>query len=515
MQKSTTDKTTRIAKNTIFLTGRMLFNLLVALYTSRVMLQALGVEDYGIYGVVGGLVAMFSIISASLQASIVRFVTFELGINDPDRLRRTFSTAFMIQLILAGIVFVLGESIGVWFMNTYMVIPHDRLFAANIVFQASILSFMLGLILMPYYACINAHEHMNIYAYLGILETMLKLAVVLFIAHTTLHFDRLIVYAVSIVGIGVFMQFLSVTYCNRHFNETKVKWKIDKEMLKAMSGFAGWNFIGASSAILRDQGGNILLNIFFGPTVNAARSVANSVSYAVRGFTDNFMAAINPQITKSYAAHETDYMFSLIFRSCRFGYLIMLIIGLPIIFNVHYILYIWLKTVPPDSFIFVRLVLAFTMLEAISSPLVTVQLAHGNIKWYQITVGGLQSLNFPLSFIFLWIGAPAYSIFIIAIGLSGICLIARLFFLRTMIGLNIREFCIKVILRIFITTLASLIIPAIVSLFYAQGSLFFFTSSIICLAATILSSLFLGCDKSERKFILTKALDLKHKFQTA
>lgn len=497
-------KSKRIAKNTFLLSGRMLFGMLVSLYTSRLILQALGVDDYGIYGVVGGLVVLFSIISSSLQAAITRYITFELGINDLDRIQKTFSTAFMIQAMLAIAVFITGETIGVWFLNKYMVIEPDRLFAANIVFQASIFSFMLGLILMPYHACINAHEHMGVYAYLSILDIMLKLLVVIFIAYAPWHFDRLIAYALLLVFVGIIMQIISVSYCRRNFEETKVKWQIDNALMKSMSKFAGWNFIGAASGLLREQGGNILLNIFFGPAINATYSIAGSVARAVGGFSSNFMIAVNPQITKTYASEDRQYMMNLIFRASRIGFLAMLFIGLPILFNTDYILELWLKTPPVCSSIFVRLILIFSMIETLSAPLVTAMLATGDIKRYQIIVGGITCCTLPAFWIVLKLGSPAYSIFIVSIMASILAMCARIWMLKYMIGLPAREFLLQVCLRcIYVFVICC--IPAWIAMLYMPYNIWGLIMSVImCLISSSLIILYIGLYREERVFIFNK-----------
>lgn len=504
MVETHSENTRRIAKNTLLLTVRMLFGMLVSLYTSRVVLQALGVDDYGIYGVVGGLVAMFSIVSGSLQASISRFITYELGINNIERLKKTFSTAFMVQVLLAIIVFMLGETLGVWFLNTKMVIPADRLFAANIVFQASIFSFMLSLILMPYNACINAHEHMDVYAYLGILDALLRLGIVLFIAYGGLKIDKLIVYSISLVLLGIFMQLINVRYCLTHFCETKVRWKIDRGYIKQMGKFAGWNFIGASSALMRDNGGNILLNLFFGPAVNAARSVSMSVTGAVTGFSSNLMGAINPQITKSYAAGDNNYMISLIFKSARFSYYIIFLIGLPVLFDTTYILNLWLVDVPNYAAIFIKWSIVFALIESVSNPLITAQLATGNIRNYQIVVGGLQMLNLPISYIALKFGAPPYAIFVVACCIGILCLSGRLCILRVLIGFPSYIFVKKVVLNILAITGLSVAIPFIANDYLSNDLLGFILSTLICDLSAGFFIFTLGMTTDEREYIKTK-----------
>ena len=329
----------RIAKNTLLLYVRMLFMMAVSLYTSRVILNALGVEDYGIYNVVGGVVAMFSIISGSLSAAISRFITFELGKGDIDKLKKTFSAAVTIQLLLSLIIVILIESVGVWFLNFKMTIPSDRMAAANWVLQFSIVTFVINLVSVPYNATIIAHERMSAFAYISILEAVGKLAIAFLIMVSPI--DRLVFYAILMCGVAVIVRLTYGYYCKRHFSECRYSFRWDKEILVKMFGFAGWNFIGASSAILRDQGGNIVINLFYGPAVNAARGIAMQVNGAVTGFVSNFMTALNPQITKSYAAGDRAYMMTLIYQGARLSFYMLLLLSLPVFLNTHYILVIW------------------------------------------------------------------------------------------------------------------------------------------------------------------------------
>ena len=391
------ENTKRIAKNTLMLYVRMLFSMLVSLYTSRVVLNTLGVEDYGIYNVVGGFVAMFSLISGSLSASVSRFLTFELGRGDMDRLKEIFSTSLMIHLVLAGIVFILAESIGVWFLNTQMTIPPERLYAANWVFQASVLSFMFGLSSVPYNASINSHERMTAFAYIGILDVVLRLLIVLFIAYAPFQFDRLIVYSLLLVAVWISLQCVYLWYCRKNFEECRqFRLHFNRKYLKDISGFAGWNFIGSSSALLKNQGVNLLLNIFIGPIVNAACGIAAQVNGAICAFANNFMTAVNPQLTKSYASGDKEYMFSLSERSTRFSFYIILILAVPIMLEADFVLTLWLKQFPEHTVNFVRLVFLLTLCEVLSSTLITIQLATGKIRNYQIAVGGMKMMNFPL-----------------------------------------------------------------------------------------------------------------------
>lgn len=507
-----TENTKRIAKNTLMLYVRMLFSMLVSLYTSRVVLNTLGVEDYGIYNVVGGFVAMFSLVSSSLSASVSRFLTFELGRGDMERLKETFSTSLMIHLVLAGIVFILAESVGVWFLNTQMTIPSERLYAANWVFQASILSFMFALFSVPYNASITSHERMNAFAYIGILDVVLRLLIVLFIAHVPFRFDRLIVYSLLLVAVGMSLQCIYLWYCRKNFEECRFKLHFNKGYWKEMSAFAGWNFIGSSSALLKNQGVNLLLNIFIGPIVNAACGIAAQVNGAIYAFANNFMTAVNPQLTKSYASGDKEYMFSLSERGTRFSFYIILFFALPIMLEADFVLNLWLKQYPEHTVNFVRLVLLLTLCEVLSSTLITIQLATGKIRNYQIAVGGMQMMNFPLSYLCLQFGTPPEATYCVAIFVSLACLILRLYFLRGMVGLSITRYLHNVCLNVMLVTIAAVIIPALVHYNMLYGWERFVSVAIISIVCVSMSAYFLGCSPSERHFIYNKALVLKTKF---
>lgn len=436
----------QIAKNTLLLYFRMLLTMVVSLYTSRIVLNALGVEDFGIYNVVGGVVAMFSLLSGSLSTAISRFITYELGKGEQGNLNKIFSSAVTIQITLAAIIILFAELIGVWFLNTQMTIPVSRITASNWVFQISLLTFVINLISIPYNASIIAHEKMSAFAYISILEVVGKLVTAYLI--TISPIDKLIFYSFLMCIIALVVRFTYGYYCKKHFTECTYSFIWDKQLLKQMFSFAGWNLIGTASAVLRDQGGNILINLFNGPIVNAARGIAFQVNNAIQGFVNNFMIALNPQITKSYAANNHEYMITLIFQGARLSFYMLLILSLPILLNTQYILEIWLKTVPEHSTLFVQLVLILAMSESISYPLITAIQATGKIRNYQLLVGGLQLLNFPISYYLLHLGFFPEIIMIVAIILTQVCLAARVYMLRTIIKLPT-----KVFLRKFILTL--------------------------------------------------------------
>lgn len=499
----------RIAKNTLMLYVRMLFGMLVSLYTSRLVLQALGVEDFGIYNVVGGVVAMFSLISGALSHAAGRFLTFELGRGNMNGLKRYFSTSLLIHIALAFIILIVSETVGIWFLNNRMVIPHDRLFAANWVFHASVFSFMINLFSVPYNASIISHERMNVFACIGIIDIILRLSVVLFIAYFPFLYDRLIVYAVLLVFVSCSIQTIYVLYCRKHFEECHLNLVFDIACWKRMWAFTGWNFIGGTALVLKDQGVNVLLNLFFGPIVNTARGLSSTVSTAVCSFSGNFMTALNPQITKSYAAGDNGYMFMLIERGTRFSFYILLVFALPVLFETDFVLSLWLHDYPKYTVIFVRLVLIQVMIDILSNTIVTAQAATGKIKNYQIAVGGMLLMNFPLSYLCLKLGGKPECTMYVAIFVSICCLLLRLIILRKNIQLSIIWFFRRICCNVIVVTMFSVIVPCVFYFTMCKGWLRFLVITALCLVSSMMSAFFIGCSRSERQFIGKRLVSVK------
>ena len=497
----------RIAKNTLILYFRMLFLMCISLYTSRVILNALGVTDYGIYNVVGGVVALFSMLSGSLSASISRFLTFEVGKNDDAKLKDVFSASIWIQVLLAAVIIILAETVGLWFLREKMVIPQERFNVALWCYHISVATFAVNLISVPYNAAIIAHEKMSIFAYISIFEGIGKLIVAFWISWSTQ--DRLLIYAILMMGVAVIIRFIYGFVCKRNFKECSVHFCFSKSFFREMLNFAGWNFIGAASAVLRDQGGNVILNMFFGPVVNAARGIATQVNSAISSFSANFMMALNPQITKSYASGNNEYMFSLIYRGGRLSFYLLLLMSLPVILNAHYILTLWLKIVPEHTVNFVVLSLVYVMCESISSPLITAMLATGNIRNYQIIVGGLQMMNLPISYILLKYDFCPETVFIVAIVISQCCLLTRLIMLRKMINLKVFQFFKQVYANVLGVSFLAMIIPLFVGNYMQEGFLRFITISLISLLCSFVVEFFIGCKKEERLFVIEKFKQVK------
>ena len=493
--------------------GRMLFGMFVSLYTSRVVLQVLGVEDFGIQGAVGGFVGMFSLISTSLSSSVSRFLTFELGRGDKEALKQVFATSLLIHIGLALVVFLSIETFGVWFLNTHMdKIPVDRLYAANWLLQFSVLSFMVGLISVPYNATLISHERMNIFAAVGVVDIVMRLCIVLSLKLLPGGADKLIIYSLLGLCWGLSQQAFYFYYCSKHFEECRTKPTFHKSKLKAMTGFAGWNFIGCTAGLLKGNGVDLLLFQFFGPVLTAAKSISGSVSNAVGSFAGNFMTALVPQITKSYAAGDLQYTFSLVERGSRFSFYAMMFFAVPIMFETEFVLTIWLKQYPEHSVNFVRLILALSLLEVLSNTLINLQTATGKIRNYQIAVGGMLLMNFPLSYIALELGCPPEATLLVAIFVGICCLFLRLLFLRKMTGLSIsgylRNVCLNVLAVFAITVIPTYIVFKIAPLTgWMQFLVVGFTSAIVSLFAI----LHVGCTKTERQFIIGKVATIRKK----
>ena len=502
--------TKRIVKNTLLLYFRMILLMIITLYTSRVILSSLGIEDYGIYNVVGGMVAMFGVLSKSLSGACSRFLNYEMGKGNGKNINIVFSTCVFIQIILAVIVAIVSEIIGLWFLNFKMVIPIGRIEAANWVFQFSVLAFCIDLISIPYNAAIIAHEKMSAFAYISLFEGVAKLLIAYVIVISPI--DRLIFYASLLLSVQIIVRFMYTKYCKHNFSECK-KYKIryNSYYVKKMFGYAGWNFIGTSSAILRNQGGNMLINIFSGPAVNAAKAIAVQVENAVNGFVTNFMTALRPQITKAYASSDMEYMMKLIFQGSRFSYYMLLVISLPIMICVEDILKLWLIKVPDYTSSFVVLTMFLGLVESISNPLIVANNATGNVRNYQLVVGGLQLLNIPISYIFLKLGYRPEIVIVVSICLGLFCLLARIIMLQKQINFNAKLFIHKVLVKITIVTILSVIFPVIFRYYFCNGFLNLILSLLFSFSWGVLVISYIGCSMQERKLIFNYIKRLKKK----
>ena len=496
------DNNKRIAKNTLLLYFRMFFMMAVSLFTSRVILNTLGVEDYGIYNVVGGVVAMFGFINGSMTSATQRYITFALGKGDKKRLSTVFSTTIQIHAVISILIVLLGETIGLWFLNNKMVIPVDRMDAAFWVLQCSIIATVFMIMSVPFNADIVAHEKMSAFAYISVMEVVLKLVIVYILV--VFSVDKLILYAFLLLGIQIFVCVIYCLYCQRHFAECKYVHVYDKPLLKEMTGFAGWSMFGNLSGVLFNQGLNLLLNMFFGPVVNAARGVAVQVQNAIQHFVTNFQMALNPQITKTYAQNQMEEMHKLMFRSARFSFYLLFFISLPVLFETNFILTIWLKTVPEYTVTFLRIMICTSLIYTCANPMIIANQATGKVKKYQFVCGSILLMILPVSWILLRLGFPAYSVFIVHFAIESIAQIARMIMLRPLIGIGIMDYVKNIYLRIAIVVMASVIIPSI-AYFQIDGSIFrFFFVSLLCVLSVSASAYTLGLSRGERVFIRAK-----------
>lgn len=501
----------RIARNTLLLYFRTLLIMAITLYTSRVILNALGVEDYGIYNVVGGVVAMFSLLSGSLSNVISRFITFELGRGDKTRLNKIFSTSINIQLGLSALIILFGVFVGGWFLNTHMNIPSDRLVAANWVLYCSLLMFCINLISLPYNACIIAHERMTAFAYVSILDAILRLFVCYLIIISP--FDKLISYAVLLVIAALIIRSVYSIYCNKHFEECHYHLIYDRSLLKQMGSFAGWQFLTNSCWMFNTQGVNILINLFFGVTLNAARGVANQVDAAIQQFVNNFMTAVNPQITKCYASGDLENMFTLICRGAKFSFFLLLLFAIPVIFESEYILTLWLKNVPDHAVIFLRLTIIGSMINMLGGTGLTACMATGQIKQYAIWISSVGILVFPLSWITFKCGLPVESTYIIFIIIYTAVEIVRLKIMKNLLHFSPMIFFNKVIIKICIVTPFTLIIPFVLVYFMPESFERLCLTTILSLAFSCIIIYTLGLSGDEKKAIERKTHNFIKKIQ--
>jgi O-antigen/teichoic acid export membrane protein len=490
----------RIAKNTLLLYFRMLITMCVGLYTSRVVLNALGVNDYGVYNVVGGVVAMFSLFTNSLSAAISRFFAFALGKQDEKQLNSVFSTSVSIQLIMATAIVFAAEILGFLFLNR-LNIPADRFEAAHWVFHFAILSFAINVVSVPYNAAIVAHEKMSAFAYISILEAVLKLIIAFVISVSS--FDKLITYALLMVLVAIIIRATYGIYCRINFQECRYRFNFDRAMLKEMSGFAGWNFFGSAAYLFNTQGVNIVTNLFFGVATNAARGITNQVEGVVKQFVSSFTIAINPQITKSYAAENLDYMHSLVCRGAKFSYLLMLFFVVPLMFEAETVLSLWLKNFPPEATLFLKLSLVGTMFDMLGNSTANAAWATGNIKRYYIIVSSVGCLVFPISWICFALGCDAYFAYIVFAVVYAIVMLVKVYIIKDLVKFPTKKFYTDVLFKIFPTTVISFILPFISYYCLKDYGLYrFFVVVAASVISVMCSILALGLSKGEREAIV-------------
>jgi O-antigen/teichoic acid export membrane protein len=498
-----TSSNKRIVKNTAFLYARMLMVLGVSLYTARLVLEALGAEDFGLYNVVGGIVGLFTIINGALSGGSSRFITFELGTGDKAALRKTFSASFAIHGFIAIIIFILAETVGLWYVNTCLVVPEGRLTAANWVYQFSIIGTMLSITQVPYGAMIIAQERMNIYAWVGIAEAVFKLFLIYLLLHVQ-SVDRLIFYSLLMCLWSICLQVYYRFYCVRNFTESKLMIVKEKVIYKKMLAFSLWDLVGNFCVTGNSQGINLLLNYFFGVVVNAARGVAFQVEGALTMFSHNFMTAVRPQIVKLFAEGNFKKMLSLMVESSKYSYFLLYIVVLPVFLEADYILAIWLKEVPEHTSLFLRCILLNSLIRSFATPVVQAVHATGNIKWLNLYAGGTSVLlTLPLIYFAYRSGYPAEVAFYIVCIVSIICNYLELFVLKKEIPFNILKYTLHVYSIGFLITGLS-IVPIYCLYQLLESS--FYRLLIVCVADLFLVGLsvfFIGISPSDREKIIS------------
>ena len=476
--------------------------MIIAIYSSRIVLQALGIKDFGVYNVVGGMVSMLGIVSNALVAAISRFITYEIGRGNKERLQQLFATSKIVLYVLASIVFVIAEILGIWFLYTQMQIPNGRITAAMWVLQCSIITFVINMMAIPYNACVIAHEHMNVYAYISIFDALSRLCICFFLL--VIMLDKLITYAVLMMLLSLIVRGIYVFYCNHHFEESLTKAHYNKSIYNELFGFAGWSFFTSANGVLSTQGVNILINVFFGVVFNAARGIANQVQNALSQFVSSFVSAINPQITKSYAAGDIEAMHSLVCRGARFSYYLTLMMVIPVFFETETILNIWLTEVPPKAIVFTQLSLINILIDGAGYTSYTANLATGKIKKYSIVLSSITFFIFPLSWLaYSWGGAVELSYFI-AIFANILYHLARLYLTQENVGLRavvfIKEVYYPVLKTTFFAVLPLYLINEAMPPTYGR----FFISFFCGVGMSISMAFIFGMKRAERQFLLSK-----------
>lgn len=452
----------RIAKNTLFLYGRMFVVLVVSLYTSRVVLNTLGVSDYGVNNVVGGFVSLFGFLNATLASSMQRFYNYQGGQEGDLGYSKVFSTGVRIHVLLAFVIFLLLESFGLWYINNLMVVDPERIMAANWVFQFSLFSMILVILQIPYASAIMAKEHMNFYAIVSIVDVMLKLFLILLLPY--LPFDKLIVFGLITLIIGVVDFLLYTTYARKHFEFSRVVFKSDKNTFNRLISFSGWNLLGTSAFLLRGQGLNLILNAFWGTSINAARGVAFQVNNAIINFSRNINTAFAPQVTDAYSKNNLNRTCNLMFTETKICYVLILVLMVPVVIEIDYILKLWLgNTIPEYTNIFTVLVLIDSLIQTTNTPLTQVAHSVGKIKRYQIACSIVNFLLVPSCWYLMYLGYESVMVFIAAIIFSILNQLVCLYELTRIFKYPIKEYLSDVIFKCIIVSLLLPVLPYIIS----------------------------------------------------
>lgn len=479
----------------------MIVLLFISLYTSRVVLRTLGITDFGIYNAVGGAVAMMGFISGSMAVSIQRFLSYDLGKKDVLRLNTTFNTSVVIHILIAILIIILGESVGLYFVRNYMNFPPERFRAALWVYHFCILSCVCKIIQVPFHALIISFERMEIFAFLSIIEGVLSLLIVYVLTIGT--FDKLALYSALLALVSAIVVAIYIWYCRKKIKDIRYRLLWNRACFMRLFGFASWSALGELAWAGTNQGVNVVLNLFFGPAVNAARGIAYQASGAVSRFVQSFQTAVNPQIVKQYASGDLCEMQNLVYRSTCFSFYLLFLFALPLFLRIESVLQLWLGQTTEYMIIFCRLMLINTLLDILSNLLATVAKAYGVIRNYQLIVSAFLFLNLPLSYILLRTGFPPESTFMVYAVISVLLLFVRLVLIKKMVGFEIMLYVKQVIYPIFVHIVLSSILPVCVH-FYMPDTLFGLTAVVVASTVSILSVLYLFGLKSNEKELVSR-----------
>ena len=491
----------RIAKNTILLAVRQVLVMAIALYVSRLTLKVLGIDDYGIYNVVCGFVSMFTFLNAAFTTGIQRFYNYEYGKNGIEGANRVFISAIITQLVLAAIILVLLESIGLWYMYEKMVIPEERFSAAMWVFQISVVSTVVMMIQVPYNAAILAHEKMDFFAYLSIINQVLKLVIVLVLP--LMNGDKLILYGFLFLVVTIIDLLLNLIYAHLKFEEVRFNCRVDKALLKQMLSFSGWNIFGKFSYVMREQGLNMVLNLFFGPALNAARGLAVQVTGAINGFVSNINIAVKPQLTQSFAQGDVHRTFSLFYSVSKISFVTLFLLAVPICLDIHFVLDLWLGkgAAPEYTDTFIVLVIILALISTLGSQISFVVHATGEMRLYQLVTGIVELLIVPVAYIVLRMGASPASVFIVAIIIHTINLFVSLTILRSIVSFSLKYYLFKIILPLLYSSIISLILPLCVRFLLPEGWSRMIVLLVVSTMSVIICFYLFALNKTERGLV--------------
>ncbi len=477
----------------------MLISMAIGFFTSRILLNQLGVIDFGVYNVVGSIIVLLGFLNSTLSLSTQRFINFELGNSNHQNLQKVYSTSVVIHCVLALLVFVLAETIGLWFLNNQMNIPKDRVVAANYVYQFSIFSAMLSFTMIPQTATMIAHEHMSQYATIGIIDVILRFSVACVLYF--IQVDKLIIYALFMFLVVLINYLTYYIYCKKKFPECSFILSKDKQLYREMISFSGWNIFSSISMILNGQVVSIILNIFFGPIVNAARGISTQVNGAIGGFVQNFQIAVNPRIIQTYAAKDFPIFYKLINQSAKFSFFLLLLLVVPVWINIDGILQLWLGNVPEHTADFCRIILISSLINTFSLPLATAANATGNIKIFQLACGIFELLNVPISYLLLKMDNPPEIVYFIQLSITVVTLFTRLIVLKELINLNILQFLKKIVIRCLFVAILSFSLIILTGSFKIYTVLGLIVSIVVTLISTAIFILFLGLNREEKTIV--------------